>query len=349
VTPVKGKSLFQVFAEKIRFAEKRYGHHIHWFIMTSDRNHNETIEFFGKNDSFGLTNVYFIRQRQLAAVDMKGKIMLEDKGRIAMHPDGHGGAFRAFVASGAGAMLEAQGVDVISYFQVDNPLVCAIDPYFIGFHEKNNSQMSSRMVLKQYPEEKMGVFCSLYGRTAVIEYMDFPMERAIDRDRSGTLRFKAGNIGVHIFNSNFFRLLGTDMSGRPLPLHAAKKKIPTIDGSGKMIDPSTPNGIKFETFIFDALQFAERAIVVEGNRREIFSPVKNSVGLDSPETCRQDQVRLFSKWLVEAGSDIPIDATGRPPFNIEISPLFADNERDFLMKWNHLENRPAIASGSYIA
>ncbi|MDR2200978.1 MAG: UTP--glucose-1-phosphate uridylyltransferase, partial [Puniceicoccales bacterium] len=60
VTPVKGKSLFQVFAEKIRYAEKRYGHHIHWFIMTSDRNHNETIEFFGKNGSFGLANVHFL-------------------------------------------------------------------------------------------------------------------------------------------------------------------------------------------------------------------------------------------------------------------------------------------------
>ncbi|MDR1303015.1 MAG: UDPGP type 1 family protein [Puniceicoccales bacterium] len=348
VTPVKGKSLFQVFAEKIRFAEKRYGHPIHWFIMTSDRNHNETIEFFGKNDSFGLTNVHFMRQGQLAAVDMKGRIMLEDRGRIAMHPDGHGGAFRAFVASGAGAMLDGQGVDVISYFHVDNPLVCAIDPYFIGFHEKNNAQMSSRMVLKQYPEEKMGVFCSLYGRTAVVEYTDFPMERAIERDRSGTLRFKAGNIGVHIFNSNFFRLLGTEMSGRQLPLHAAKKRIPTVDTDGKIVDPAAPNGIKFEAFIFDALQFAERSIVVEGNRREIFSPIKNSVGLDSPETCRQDQVRLFSKWLVEAGSDIPIDATGRPPFNIEVSPLFADNGRDFLMKWNFLESRPAIASGSYI-
>jgi UDP-N-acetylglucosamine/UDP-N-acetylgalactosamine diphosphorylase len=317
--------------------------------MTSDRNHNETMEFFGKNSSFGLASVHFLKQGQLAAVDGKGKIMLEDKGRIAMHPDGHGGAFKAFVASGAGAMLEAQGIDVITYFQVDNPLVRVIDPYFIGFHGKHNSQVSSRMVLKCYPEERMGMFCSMYGRSAVIEYTDFPMERAIERDRSGALRFKAGNTGMHIFDSNFFRLLGTEMGGRQLPLHALRKKIPTIDAQGRMVDPEVPNGIKFETFIFDSLQFAERSIILEGNRKEIFSPVKNSTGLDSPETCRQDQVRLFSKWLVEAGSDIPIDGSGRPPFNIEISPLFADSERDFLTKWRDLENRPAISSGSYVA
>ncbi|MDR3317283.1 MAG: UDPGP type 1 family protein [Puniceicoccales bacterium] len=349
VTPVKRKSLFQIFAEKIRFAEKRYGHYIHWFIMTSDRNHNETIEFFGKNNSFGLSNVHFIRQGLLPAVTMGGKIMLEDKGRIAMHPDGHGGAFKAFVASGANAMLEAKGIDTISYFQVDNPLVPVIDSYFIGFHEKNRSRMSSRTILKAYPEEKVGIFCVLYGRSAVIEYSDLPIERAIERDRSGTLRFKTGNAGIHIFDRDFFSLLGNEMSGRPLPLHKAKKKIPTIDEDGKVIDPDVPNGIKFETFIFDALQFAERSIIVEGNRKEIFSPLKNSMGLDSPETCRQDQIRLFSKWLVKAGSDIPIDAKGLPPFNIEVSPLFADNERDFLSKWNDLEKRPAISSGSYIS
>lgn len=348
VTPIKGKSLFQVFAEKIRFAEKRYGHPIHWFIMTSDRNHNETIEFFGKNNSFALANVYFIRKGQLPAIDMQGKIMLEDKYRIAMHPNGHGGAFKAFVAGGGSAILEAEGINMISYFQVDNPLVRVLDPHFIGFHEKNNSQMSSRMVWKHYPEERMGVFCSIYGRSAVIEYTDLPAAYATECDRNGTLRFRAGNTGIHIFNSDFFRLLGNETSGRHLPLHVAKKKIPTIDEDGKIIDPEISNGIKFEAFIFDALQFAERSIIVEGNRREIFTPIKNAIGLDSPETCRQDQVRLFSKWLVQAGSDIPLDATGCPPFNIEISPLFADNERDFLIKWNQMEQPPPIAPGSYI-
>jgi UDP-N-acetylglucosamine/UDP-N-acetylgalactosamine diphosphorylase len=265
-----------------------------------------------------------------------------------MHPDGHGGAFKAFVASGGGAMLEAHGIDRISYFQVDNPLAPVLDPYLLGFHEKNRAQMSSRMVLKQYPEERMGVFCTRYGRSAVVEYMDLPREHAIERDRSGTLRFKAGNIGVHIFNSDFFCLLGAEAGGRQLPLHAAKKKIPTIDADGNIMDPDSPNGIKFELFAFDALQFAERSTIVEGNRREIFSPIKNLVGLDSPETCRQDQIRLFAKWLLAAGSDIPVDAMGLPPFEIEISPLFADNERDFLIKWSHLEKYPAIASGSYV-
>src|SRR5208283_1914772 len=35
VTPVRGRPLFQVFAEKIRAAGIRYGRPLHWFIMTS--------------------------------------------------------------------------------------------------------------------------------------------------------------------------------------------------------------------------------------------------------------------------------------------------------------------------
>jgi UDP-N-acetylglucosamine/UDP-N-acetylgalactosamine diphosphorylase len=46
VTPIKKKTLFQVFAEKVRAAGTRYGKPIHWFIMTSNMNHAATESFF---------------------------------------------------------------------------------------------------------------------------------------------------------------------------------------------------------------------------------------------------------------------------------------------------------------
>jgi UDP-N-acetylglucosamine/UDP-N-acetylgalactosamine diphosphorylase len=46
VTPIKKKTLFQVFAEKIRAAGERYGKPLHWFIMTSHQNHAATEGFF---------------------------------------------------------------------------------------------------------------------------------------------------------------------------------------------------------------------------------------------------------------------------------------------------------------
>src|SRR6185312_11876564 len=63
VTPVKKKTLFQVFAEKILAAGKRYGKPLHWFIMTSHQNHAATEAFFKDHHFFGLeaSRVHFFR------------------------------------------------------------------------------------------------------------------------------------------------------------------------------------------------------------------------------------------------------------------------------------------------
>ncbi|MEM7603576.1 MAG: UTP--glucose-1-phosphate uridylyltransferase, partial [Verrucomicrobiota bacterium] len=124
-TPVLKNSLFQVFAEKILASSRIFGRPIPWFILTSIINHDQTVAFFQENDFFGLPEdkVHFFSQGLMPAVDGNGKILMADKGQIALSPDGHGGALRALVRSGAIRQMEADGIDTISYFQVDNPLV----------------------------------------------------------------------------------------------------------------------------------------------------------------------------------------------------------------------------------
>jgi UDP-N-acetylglucosamine/UDP-N-acetylgalactosamine diphosphorylase len=63
----------------------------------------------------------------MPAVDKQGRILLESQSSIALSPDGHGGSLRALERSGALALMEQNGIDTISYFQVDNPLVRCID------------------------------------------------------------------------------------------------------------------------------------------------------------------------------------------------------------------------------
>jgi UDP-N-acetylglucosamine/UDP-N-acetylgalactosamine diphosphorylase len=83
--------------------------------------------------------------------------LLESKSSIAMSPDGHGGSLRALQRSGALDLMEKEGIDTISYFQVDNPLVRSIDPAFIGWHLQRNSEMSSKMIPKAYAEESWAI------------------------------------------------------------------------------------------------------------------------------------------------------------------------------------------------
>jgi UDP-N-acetylglucosamine/UDP-N-acetylgalactosamine diphosphorylase len=59
-------------------------------------------------------------------------------------------------------------------------------------------------------------------------------------------------------------------------------------------------------------------------RGEEFSPVKNAEGVDSPLTCRRDQIRRSARWLAQAGVKIP-QRNSEPDATIEISPLFAVN------------------------
>ncbi len=299
VTPLKQKPLFRVFAEKILAAGRRYGRPVHWFIMTSHQNHAATEAFFLAHGHFGLdpARVHFFRQGRMPAVDYSGKIMLEQRGALALSPDGHGGSLRALERSGALDLMAREGIDTVSYFQVDNPLVRAIDPAFIGWHLRRGSEMSSKMVPKAYAAEKVGHFCQQEGRLVVVEYSDLPMTMQEETDAAGALRYIAGSIAIHVLDREFIRRVARGGEGVALPFHRADKKIPTIDAAGQPVKPARANGVKFEMFVFDALPFARNPVVIETRRADDFSPVKNAEGLDSPQTCRDDQLRQFARWL----------------------------------------------------
>ncbi len=352
VTPVKKKSLFQIFAEKIKAASDRYGKVIPWYIMTSHINHAATVAFFEEHKFFGLdtARVKFFRQGLMPAVDFNGKILLEEPDTIAMSPDGHGGSLRALVRSGAIAEMEAAGIDVISYFQVDNPLVHCIDPEFIGFHLQGKSEMSSKMLPKAYPKEKLGHFCLQRGKLVVIEYSDMPDSLVEQRDAQGNLRYIAGSIAIHVLSRDFVKRLGEGRDHRfALPFHRADKKIKTVDAQGHAVKPEKPNGVKFEMFVFDALPFAANPVIIETLREDDFSPVKNAEGVDSPQTCRDDQLRQFARWLKAVNVAVPTDPSGLPPFALEVSPRFATDTESFRRSWQALEPKPAIKDGTYLA
>jgi len=349
VTPIKQKTLFQVFAEKVRAAGVRYGKPLHWFIMTSNMNHAATEAFFTRHNFFGLapTHVHFFRQGRMPAVTPEGKIMLETKGSIAMSPDGHGGSLRALDRSGALDLMEKEGIDILSYFQVDNPLVRGIDPTFIGWHVLRGSEMSSKMVAKAYAGEKVGHFCVQNGQNIVIEYSDLPKDYQEQIDpATGALRYIAGSIAIHILDTKFIRRMAR--GDNSLPFHRADKKIPTVDASGKPVKPEKANGVKFEMFVFDALPFAKNPVIIETRREDDFSPVKNAEGLDSPKTCRDDQLRQFVRWFKANGAAVAADATGLPPFAVEVSPLFGYDEDSFADAWAKLPSKPVVQAGHYL-
>lgn len=343
---VTGKPLFQVFADALLGAQDRYGRVVPWYIMTSPLNHQQTVDFFEQHRYFGLdkANVFFFPQGVMPSLDIKsGKVLLAHKHEVATNPDGHGGSLKALHVSGALADMRRRGVDTISYFQVDNPIVNILDPVFLGLHAAapdSSGQMSSKMVAKANAEEKVGVFCASgagprKGRVEIVEYSDLPMDYQRQVNADGSLRFIAGSIAVHILSVGFVEKLNTDESFA-LPYHRAEKKIPCIDPvTGEPVAPASNNGVKLERFVFDALPMCDKSIVYQTDRVDEFAPIKNAdtpagdqtakITPDSPADCRRIQTLRAANWLAAAGVNVPRTPSGEPDCVLEISPRTATN------------------------
>ena len=329
ITPVEGKTLFRYFAEKISRASEKYGCTIPWYIMTSDMNHADTVEAFESNKYFGLSkvNVMFFRQGTMPAIGRDGKILLDTKSSLALSPNGHGGSLLALLKSGALADMTKRGIEYISYFQVDNPLVPITDPLFIGLHDLANSEMSAIMISKTGPFEKLGNFCVSNGKTMIIEYSDLPNNLAEKRNPGGSLSFIAGSPAIHVISRSFVERL-TANGFISLPWHRADKKVAYTNENGIRIEPDKENAVKLETFIFDALPMADKTMILEGERTKQFAPTKNKTGVDSVESCQQMMVEKDAEWIEKyAGVKIPRKADGKLDCVIELSPaVFLDEE-----------------------
>lgn len=343
VTAVRSKSLFQLFAEGILRAQKQYGTQINWYIMTSVINHDATCSFFSEHNYFGLNpeQVTFFSQGMLPAFDLQtGKALLESKDSLALSPNGHGGSFMALRESGALADMKAKGITTLTYWQVDNPMVKPFDPLFIGLHDISGSDMSSKALIKRNAAEKLGHFCILDGKTIIIEYSDMPDELLNLTDGEGRLAFRAGSPAIHVLSIAFIeKLTAGKLDFKP---HRAKKKVPFVNDNGESIAPESPNALKLEFFLFDALPVANSPLILEGSREDEFAPVKNPSGEDSPDSCRAALLAQAARWFEEAGRPLPRKADGTLDALVELSPAtFAgpDDIRRFSDKM------PSVAPG----
>jgi UDP-N-acetylglucosamine/UDP-N-acetylgalactosamine diphosphorylase len=333
IGPLSGWSLFEIFARKLRASGARFSFRPLWYVMTSPQNDEHTRAFFEQHAWFGLEpgQVFFFRQSMLPALSPEGRVLRAAPGRLFLAPTGHGGVLSALRDSGALEHARAQGIQRFSYFQVDNPLVVPFDPLFLGLHRLEGARMSSKVVEKRDANEKVGVLAWQSGRLACIEYSDLPAELREARDERGRLRFSAGSIALHVIERELVEQLTG--AGLALPWHLARKQVSVVDASGQ---PLETTGVKFESFVFDALRFSEKSAVLEVERAREFSPVKNAAGEDSPEQARADISRLHARWLAAAGLEAPAA--------LEIDPLFADDEHSLRARLPHA---PRLVRGGH--
>ena len=278
----KEMSLFEILCKTLKEAKEKYGVYVHWYIMTSNQNNKETVEFFEKNNYFNYPKekVTFFIQGELPMVGLDGKLLVDENGFVKLASDGHGGVFESMDKSGVLDQMKNEGIEWVFVGGVDNVLVKMVDNTLIGLAESKNCLAAGKSLIKANAKEKVGVFCKRDGKPSVIEYSEISDELAELEDENGELVYSESHILCNMFNIKRLEM----SSKNKLPYHVAKKKANYMNEKGELITAKEPNAYKFESFIFDAFTSLDSMVIMRVKREEEFAPVKNAEGVDSPET-----------------------------------------------------------------
>ena len=336
VAPHSGKSIYQLQAEKVLSLSRRIGKDVPFLVMTSPMTDVETRDFFQVNGLFGLKpeQVRFFSQGTVPSLDQQGRALLTAPGKLLENPDGHGGCFTALVKSGNLARLRSEGVAQIIYIQVDNILVPVDDAQLLGVATAEKADVVTKVLEKAHPDEKVGHLVRVDGHDVIVEYTEVTPEQARSKDAQDELIYRWGSPAMHCWSVKFLGRLADQ--NYKIPLHRSSKPLRAwIDGQTQEV-----KGWKSERFIFDLIPEANVSVGLAIDRHDEFAPVKNKDGTDSPATAVDMAHQQYTRWLQAAGVSLTLPASAR----IEISPLFAATQAQFLAKW---DQRVTALTGDY--
>ena len=290
------KYIFEILCETLQRANKKFGVEIPWYIMTSEDNNDETVKFFEDHKYFGCNpnSVHFFKQSKLPILSEKGEVLVGEDYRVKQAADGNGGMFSSLRRNGILDEFKEKGIKWAFSCGVDNILVNMADPYLIGLALNNNCEIATKTVIKEYPQEKLGVVCKKNNRVKVIEYIELPTEMAEQTDENGELLYGEAHIMFNLFSLKALEESAT----YKMPYHVAHKKNNYLDENGNLVEATEPNSYKFEAFIFDSFELFDDIAILRGKREDEFSPIKNATGVDSPFTA----VKMYNDFWSRANS-----------------------------------------------
>lgn len=285
--------IFELLFKNTMEATKKAGVCVPFYIMTSEKNHDQTVAFLKEHSYFGYPEEYvtFFVQEMVPSVNYEGKLLMEEPDTLSLSPNGNGGWFSSMVKAGLLEDLHNQGIEWLNTFAVDNVLQKIADPVFIGATINSNYVSGAKVIRKVHPTERVGVLCLEDDRTSIIEYYEMSDEMRYQRNPDGQLSYGFGVILNYLFRvDKLEEILDTSM-----PIHVVEKKIPYLTEDGQFIDPETPNGYKFEELALDMVHILDNCLPFEVVREDEFAPIKNVSGADSIESARE---LLMKKGIV---------------------------------------------------
>lgn len=277
--------IFQRLIENLMEVVDEAGAYVPLYIMTSDKNHEKTVNFLKDKDYFGYNSEYvkFFKQEMAPATDYNGKILLEAKDKLSTSPNGNGGWYVSMYNAGLAKEAMDNGVKYINIFAVDNVLQRIADPVFVGAVEAGGYVSGAKVVRKAARDEKVGAICLEDGKPSIVEYYEMTDEMMDAKNEKGDPAYNFGVILNYLFSIDELEKIRENK----LMIHVVEKKIPYIDEEANLVKPESPNGYKFEVLVLDMVHEMKDCLSFEVVRSREFAPIKNKTGIDSVESARE--------------------------------------------------------------
>jgi len=343
-----GKFLYEYIANKISricqiacetFGVNQTKSSIIWYIMTNETNYEEITTFFSKNNYFGLggSNLQFFNQTSLPALDFYGKIILDGRNTIHMAPNGTGGVFHALSKHGMLKDMKVRGIKYIHVIGADNPLIKPADPFFIGYADVNNYDVTNKYITKRSPDEPLDVYVLQNGKPHVVQHTELAPEYAAQKDSKGNLLYDAGYLLNSVYSVNFLeKIIVNGLKEVVRNYHVVKKKIKYYDKNLKeTVIPLDYNAYTLQLFNYDAFTLAqpEKFGLIEIRRQDEFSSIKNPPGSseNNTATARRALSLLHQRWFEEKGVRFDKKAEGTPDslFEIDCAKIYDEKDPKF--------------------
>jgi|GEM_PF-2142152 len=252
VKSLGNKTLFEIYTDKVKDAQKSYNCTIPLAIMLNPESYVEVTEFFKENKFFGLTQVDFFIQGMLPYFDDSHK-WIWNKESIAFASEGNGKVFYHFALSPIFSKWKEKGVVDVGVIAIDNPLANPFNPSLIGLNYQND------LVIECIPKDKgkMGGVVFEDEVPSIVEYIFLEDKPSIPVHFSNT--------GTYVLKMSYIEKI----ANLPLPFHKIKKEV----SSGMFAN-------KYECFILDAFRFTKKIKTYKTSREENYAPLKTKNDID---------------------------------------------------------------------
>lgn len=307
ITPVLGKTFYGLFMEQALAIGARVQRMPVLIFMLSDETREASLTTITTHKLFSKLEPAMVMfdHGMNPVLDNDGKIIpYNGEGRLVFSGNGNGGMFKAMRGPGYKGgpnifeRLDADGIQVVGFSNVDNPVADIITPRMLGSHVLRGARLTFGVVKKAFPMERVGMIVHVDGQENLekIEYNEFPeaLARRTQPGDPSRLLFEHGDVNVFLMD-----LAEMEAVVRlPLKMYSGKT-VKTANG-GRAV------GNKFESFAFHIIRQVPkiRVDVKEILRAEQFMPTKNSIGRDSPATVIRALCTRNMHWLERQGARV---------------------------------------------